>query len=41
MSEGREYLSKNGRKFKIKTLNTELMIKLWSNASLWASELVY
>ena len=41
MSEGHEYLSKNVRKFKIKTLNTELMVKLWSNASLWASELVY
>ena len=41
MSEGHEYLSKNIINFKFKILNTELMVKLWSNTSLLASELVY
>ena len=41
MSQGHKYLPKNIRKFKIKTLNTKLMAKIWSNTSFWASELVY
>ena len=41
MSEDHEYLLQNVRKFKNKTFNTKLMVKLWSNVSLWASKLVY